>query len=70
MTAPAHRIIIRPEAFGPNIDVVIDPPLSGDESLDRDVPIHKAACGYAGGIRMTRGLPIIDLISGEAYDEA
>ena len=66
----SHRIIIRAEAFGPNIDVIIEPPLPDGESFDRDFPTVKGARGYAGGIRMVRGFPIIDLLSGETYDEA
>lgn len=56
----AHRIIIRREAFGDRIDVVIEPPLCG-ESFDKDFPNHREARGYAGGIKMTRGYPIVDL---------
>jgi hypothetical protein len=58
---PAHRILIRPEAWGSNIDVVIDPPLPGGESFDRDFPTLREARGYAGGIRMTRGYPVVDM---------
>ena len=62
----AHRILIRREAFGSNFDVVIEPPLPDGESFDKDFPTRKAARGYAGGIKMTRGYPIFDLASEEA----
>lgn len=62
MTAE-HRIVISPEAFGSNIDVVIEPPLPRRENLDRDFPTLEAARGYADGIGVTRGFPIVDMAS-------
>ncbi len=58
----ARRIIIRPEMWGDRIDVVIEPPLVG-ESFDKDFATHHEARGYAGGIKLTRGFPIVDMAS-------
>ena len=59
-----RRIIIRPEAFDAGFDVVVDPPIEG-HPLNREFGDHRAAYGYASGLRMTLRLPIVDQ-TGEA----
>jgi hypothetical protein len=63
-----HTIIIRHEPFGTGFDVTIEPPLEG-ESFDRELPTHKEAFGFAGGLRMVRGWPVLDLASDVARED-
>ena len=59
MTEVDRRIIIRPEAFGAGFDVTVVPPIEG-HPLDKEFDNHRAAYGYASGLRMTLGFPVID----------
>lgn len=53
-----HRSVIRRADDG--FTVTIEPALEG-ESFDGAYPSHKAAFGYAIGLRMVRGWPVVDL---------
>jgi hypothetical protein len=59
MTEAKRRILIRTEVFGQGFDVVVEPPIA-DHPLDREFDNHRGAFGYASGLRMTLGLPLID----------
>ena len=54
-----RRIIIRPEAWGALIDVVIEPPLIG-EDFDRDFATVSEARSYAAGLSERSGMPVLD----------
>lgn len=55
-----HRSFIRRSDAG--FTVTVEPPLEG-ESFDGEYPTHKAAFGYAIGLRMVRGWAVVDLAS-------
>jgi hypothetical protein len=57
--APVHRIIIKRGAVGAGFDVTVEPPVD-DHPLDREFDNHRSAYGYASGLRMTLGFPVID----------
>jgi hypothetical protein len=56
-----HRSLIRSAPAG-GFTVTIEPPLES-ENFDGAYPTHKAAFGYAIGLRMVRGWPVVDLAS-------
>lgn len=58
---PDHRILIN--KAGDRYSVTVDPVPAG-ESFAAGFDTHKAARGFAGGVRMTRGWPIVDLTTG------
>lgn len=53
-------IFIRPVPFGSGFDVVVEPALPDGRKLDREFADHRAAYGYAVGLRMTLRLPVVD----------
>jgi hypothetical protein len=54
------RIYLRPEPFGVGFDVTIEPPLADGRKFDRELATYREARGYAGGLRMSLGLPVVD----------
>jgi hypothetical protein len=62
-TSAAPHCVVMSEIPGGGVSVKIEPPILEGETFERDFPNHRAARGYAGGIRMTRGYPIRDLTS-------
>lgn len=66
----AHRIVIRPETWGDRTDVVIEPPLVG-ENIARDFDVPSAARAYAVELSARTGLDITDeTAAGVAEDGA
>lgn len=61
--ANAPTIFIAPEAFGLGFDVTVRPVPTGD-TLDREFPTYRAARGYAGGLRLVKGWPVVDHLEG------
>lgn len=61
--APKHRIYIDHADGG--FSVKIDPP-SPDQSSDQTFPTYRAARGWAGGVRLSRGGKIIDRTCADA----
>ena len=57
--AEDSKIYIRPEAFGAGFDVTAEPPIEG-HPLDKEYPDLKHARGYASGLKMTLGFPVVD----------
>ena len=55
----AHRIIVRLEIWGSNVDVVIQPPLIG-EDFDREFATVSEARAYAAGLSERSGIPVLD----------
>lgn len=66
LAPPAPRSIrISPAPFGDGFDVEIVPPLEAG-NFDDHFKEYRAARGYAAGLRMSLGLPLVDLC--EAHD--
>jgi hypothetical protein len=68
MLAPPRprSIRIQPGPIGDGFDVEILPPLDAG-NFDKHFEDYRQARGYAAGLRMTLGLPLIDLCQ-EAED--
>lgn len=66
MLAPPkpRSIRIQPGPFGDGFDVEIIPPLEAG-NFDQHHETYPQARGYAGGLKMVLGLPVVDLC-GEA----
>lgn len=57
MSDNARTIVIR--RLGSGFSVRVEPPFEG-EDLDGEFDAYKNARGWAGGIRLTRGIRLID----------
>lgn len=62
LSASDPVIRIEPEPFGQGFDVKILPPLADGRSFDQEHATYRAARGYAGGLRLILGLPMLDLV--------
>jgi hypothetical protein len=61
LAPPAPRVIrVQPGSSGDGYDVEIVPPLEAG-NFDAHFNDYKRARGYAGGLRLTLALPIVDL---------
>lgn len=60
MLAPSPHIRVTPIPGG-RFDVEVIPPPAEGASFDQTFPTYKAARGYAGGLRLVTGWPLIDL---------
>ena len=60
--ATERRIVIKHDAFDPNrFDVMVIPPITS-HPLDREHDNIRSARGYASGLKLALGIPVIDEI--------
>lgn len=65
MMRPLPRTIrVQPDPFGALFDVEILPPLTDGPCHDQAFANVRSARGYASGLRMVLGFPVIDLCGG------
>lgn len=65
MVEARRTVRISPAPFDDGFDVEIVPPLEAG-NFDQNFPEYKQARGYGAGLRMSLGLPLVDLC-GEAH---
>lgn len=56
---PERSILLRPDPETGAFAVEVLPPFEGI-GHDRTFPVYRQARGYAGGLRMCLGLPVVD----------
>lgn len=61
MLAPPRPRSIQLSPIDGGFDVEVLPPFAEGASFDQSFPTYKAARGYAGGLRLCLGLPLVDL---------
>lgn len=62
LARPERAVIVGPSDDGFLVEII--PPLEGAGNFDQWHPTYKKARGYAGGLRLSLALPLVDLCEG------